>query len=141
MATTHEEMSAQENTQIVQELFAAFGRGDIAAVLGALTEDTEWHVPGPSSVPFAGTYQGPEQVGQFFAALGGAVEFEAFEPREWVAQDDKVIVLGYERPRARATGRVYDNQWAMAFRLRGGKISRLRIYEDTAAEQAALSGA
>ena len=43
---------------------------------------------------------------EFFKVLGESSEFEVFEPQEYIAQGDKVVVLGHERQRIRATGQV-----------------------------------
>jgi uncharacterized protein len=132
--------SEQDNVQVVQQAYAAFGRGDIPAVLETLTDDVEWSVSGsPEVLPWAGQRRGREQVGQFFRALGGTLTHEAFEPREFIVQGDTVVVLGTER--VRASGRVVDTDWAMVFTIRDGKIARYRDYHDTAPIQAALRGA
>ena len=46
-------------------------------------------------------------------------------------------MLGFERLRARPTGRVYETEWADVFTLREGKIVMFREYADTAAMTAA----
>ncbi|MBA3320140.1 MAG: nuclear transport factor 2 family protein [Pyrinomonadaceae bacterium] len=132
-------MSESDNTKVVESIFANFGRGDVPGVLAALAEDVEWLIPGPSIIPYAGLRRGHEEVAQFFMALGGAVEFEQFEPREFVAQGDTIIVLGFERGRVRATEKVFDNPWAMRFQLRRRRVVSFRSYEDTAAVAAAFS--
>ena len=130
-------MSEQDNVRIEKEMFAAFGRGDIPAVLGLLTEDIEWRLAGPTEVTAAGPRRGRDQVAEVFKVLGETSEFEVFEPQEYIAQGDKVVVLGTERQRVKATGQVVDNDWAMVFTLRDGKIARFCNYEDTAAVAAA----
>lgn len=86
-------MSGQESKQVVKDLYAAFGRGNIAAVLALLAEDVIWHLPG--SVPdYSGTYKGPSSVAGFFQRLNEGLEIEAFEPREFVAEADRVFVTG-----------------------------------------------
>jgi ketosteroid isomerase-like protein len=58
-------MSLEENAQTAQEGYAAFGRGDVPAILELLTDDIEWIEPGPPDViPAAGTYRGKEEVGR-----------------------------------------------------------------------------
>ena len=133
-------MTEQENLQVVQSVYAAFARGDIPAVVNALTDDVEWFLPGPTEIiPFAGFRRGREQVLQFFAVLDATLEFEQFEPREFIAQSDKVVVLGRSRDRMKSTNRVIENEWAAVFALRDGKIAGYRVYEDTAAFVAALN--
>lgn len=132
-------MSEQESTRIVREVFAAFGRGDGAAFLELLAADVVWHLQGVEGVvPYAGEWRGRDGVAQFLAAIGSSVEMESFEPREFVAQGERIVVLGSERGRVKATGRVFDNPWALAFTVRNGKVSEFRSYEDTAAVAAAF---
>jgi ketosteroid isomerase-like protein len=89
-------MSERTNTDVVQQGYEAFGRGDIPAVLDLLTDDVEWIQQGPSVIPFAGTRHGHEGVAEYFSVLDENLEFEQFEPREFVAQGDTVVV-GFER--------------------------------------------
>ena len=115
-------MSKQESKRVVKDLYAAFGRGNIATVLALLAEDVIWQLPG--TVPhYSGTYKGHSSVAGFFQKLNGSVEIESFEAREFVAEGDRVLVTGWSRGRVRSTGRMFDNHWVMAFRVRDGKLS------------------
>ena len=133
-------MAEQENVQTVKEVYAAFERGDIPSLLNLVSEDVEWSLPGPSDIiPFAGEFRGREGVGRFFAALGGAEDVEIFEPREFVAQGDKVVVMGRYRGRIKATGQVDDIEFVHVFNVRDGRITNYRQYNDTAPTVAAYS--
>jgi ketosteroid isomerase-like protein len=126
-------MSAQENKRVVQSVFEAFGRGDIPGVLSVLADDVLWTMPGPPEVPYYGERRGHEGVTDFFVRLGTHVEFESFEPREFIAEGERVVVLGFERGRVRSTGKIFDNDWALVFTVRDGKVSHFRSYENTGA--------
>lgn len=126
-------MSEEQNQQIVQGLFESFGRGDVPSMLGVLSDDVDWRVHGPESVPYFGQHNGHDGVVSFLTKLGSNVEMERFEPQEFIAKGDKVVVLGGERGRVKSTGRAFDNDWAMVFTLSGGKITSFRSYEDTGA--------
>ncbi len=126
-------MSEQTNVDVVQQNYAAVGGGDIPAVLDLLTDDVEWTMQGPSEIPFTGTRRGREAVGEFFSVLGENLEFQQFEPREFIAQGDTVVVLGYERSLIKPTGRTIEHEWAHVYTLRDGKIAKARFIEDTAA--------
>lgn len=126
-------MSDKTNVEIVQEAYAAFGRGDMPALLAGVNPHTEWEHAGPREIPWAGSFHDHEGVTKFFAALGGEAEFEVFEPRTFVAQGDRVVVLGFERVRSKRTGQTYETHWAHAFTLADGKITQFREYTDTAA--------
>jgi ketosteroid isomerase-like protein len=132
-------MSDQTNSAVVQQAYEAFGRGDIPTVLSALTDDVEWTLQGPPGIPWAGTHRGREGVAEFFSLLGEGLEFELFEPLEFVAQGDTVVVLGHERSVVKPTGRGFEQEWAHVYTLRDGKIATGLFIEDTAAQVEAFS--
>ena len=133
-------MNEQENLRVTQEGYAAFGRGDIPALLNTYTEDVEYVIPGPPDIiTYAGTYRGAEQVAQFFSLLNDAIDYELFEPREFVAQGNKVVVLGYARGRVKITDHRVEERWAHVLTLREGKVMRFEAYSDTAATVAAFT--
>ena len=134
-------MSEQENLRLVQEGYSDFARGDVQNLLEKFSDDIEWLIPGSKTNPLAGTYKGKDGVGRFFKLLSDLTEISSFEPRDFVAQGDKVIVLGSESGRIKTTGREFHSEWAMAFTLRDEKIVKFQEYGDTANWEAAFSGA
>jgi ketosteroid isomerase-like protein len=126
-------MNEQENVQAVQQLYATFGRGDSSALLSGFADDVDWHVTGPVNIPICGSRRGHEGVAQFFKALGETLETQQFEPQEFIAQSNKVVVLGHERHRVKSTGRIFEGNWVQVFTLSQGKVVRFREYIDTAA--------
>jgi ketosteroid isomerase-like protein len=132
-------MSAEENKRTVQSIFEAFGRGDIPGVLEHVSEDATWKAPGPEVVTYFGDRRGHAGATEFFVQLGTTVAFEYFEPAAFVAEGDRVVVLGRERGLVRKTGKTFDNEWALVFTLDGGKVSGFQCYENTAAIAEAFS--
>ncbi len=130
-------MLEQENTQRVKDGYAAFLRGDIPAVLDALADDIEWVVPGPSDLPGAGTHSGKQAVHAWFGTLAENLEFQVFEPQEFIVQGDKVVSLVYAEATARRNGRKIVNHEAHVWTFRDGKVVRIQFYRDTAAIVAA----
>ena len=129
-------MSRQESKRVVKDLYAAFGRGDITTVLALIAEDVVWRLPG--TVPdYSGTYEGQTRAANFFEKLKSTVEIEGFEPRDFVAEGDRVLVTGWSRGRVKSTGRMFDNRWVMAFSVRDGKIIKFEEYADSQALAAA----
>ena len=135
-------MDEPENVRTVRRLYACFfGQGDIPGALSLLTEDVEWCLAGPGEIlPWAGTWHGRQQVGRFLVAFPETLEIQAFEPREFIAHGDTVVVLGRELARVKATDRLCETEWVMVFTLRDGKIARFRQYHDSAAWVAAYAG-
>ena len=131
-------MSADENTRLAQSAYEAFGRGDMAALAEVMADDIEWVNPGdPADDPNAGTFKGKEAVLGWFGGLASTLDFTTFEPREFIAQNDKVVSLVYAEATARDTGRAFVNHEAHVWTFRDGKIARLQIYLDTATTAAA----
>ncbi|HEX8845339.1 MAG TPA: nuclear transport factor 2 family protein [Pyrinomonadaceae bacterium] len=127
-------MSEQENVQIVKEAYAAFMRGDIPAILNTLADSVVWFLPGPTDViPVAGERRGREQVEEFFSILDETQEAQQFEPQEFIAQAEKVVVQGHYRWRIKSTGREAASDWVHVFTFRDGKVVEFREYYDTAA--------
>lgn len=127
-------MAEKENVQVVKGAYEAFGRRDIQGVLGMTAEDVDWFTPGPpDTIPYAGRRRGRREVGEFFAALAGAEEITHFEPQEFIAQGDRVAVLGNYKGRVLANSRGYDIDWLHVFTVRDGRIESFREYFDTAA--------
>ncbi|MGH9680800.1 MAG: nuclear transport factor 2 family protein, partial [Candidatus Acidiferrales bacterium] len=83
----------QENVQIVKNGYAAFSRGDIPGLLELMAEDVEWQSPG-AGLPLAGTYRGRAGVAEFFRKLSLDADILEFVPREFVAEGDRVLVVG-----------------------------------------------
>jgi ketosteroid isomerase-like protein len=124
-------MNEKENTAIIQQILAAFGRKDIPSVLSAVTDDIDWQVLGLKELPHTGPQRGRDQLARFFEKVAAQTDIQRFEPREYIAQGDKVVALGYYGGRSKATGRPLQSEWVMVFTLRNGKVARFREYADT----------
>lgn len=134
-------MSEAQNTKVVQDAYAAFGRGDISALLGYMTEDIQWQpvIGTAKHVPFSGERTGKTGVADFFKQVAESEDFQQFEPREFIAQGDMVVALGRYRATAKATGRSFASDFAMVFTLKGGKVASFREFTDSAAVNAAFA--
>jgi len=126
-------MSEQDNIAIVQQAYNNFKTGNIPALLAQLSDDVTWQLPEMENVPFGGKRTTPAGVGEFFALIGENEEPLRFEPREFVAQGDKVVSLGYYQWRLKANGREFESDFAHVFTIRNGKVVAFQEYTDTAA--------
>jgi ketosteroid isomerase-like protein len=131
-------VSAEENARLVQGAYEAFGRGEIEALAELMTDDVEWVNPGdPDDNPNAGTFKGKEAVLGWFGGLAATRDYTTFEPREFIAQNDKVVCLVYAEATVRDTGRAFVSHEAQVWTFRDGKLTRFQNYLDTAAADAA----
>jgi ketosteroid isomerase-like protein len=129
------------NTKVVQDAYAAFGRGDIPTLLGYMTDDIHWRpvIGTAKHVPFSGERHGKPSVAEFFKQVSASEDFQQFEPREFVAQGDMVVALGHYRAVSKATGKTFDSDFVMVFTLRGGKVAAFREFTDSAGINAAFA--
>ena len=123
-----------DNVQKLQQMYAAFGRGDIAAILDNVTDDVEWGVDTVASeVPWYRLTRGRDGVAEFFDSLAREVDFKTFEPRNVVANGDEVLVTVDYDFQFRKNGKGMPVGCLHRFRVEDGKVASFRAYEDTAA--------
>ena len=84
-------------------------------------------------MPFFGPRKGREETAEFFRSLGEAQDVLTFNPREFVAQGDKVVALGDYSWHVKATGREFGSDWVHVWTVTDGKLSGFQEYTDTAA--------
>lgn len=128
-------------TAVIQSMYAAFGRGDIEALLGLCTDDVDWQMLGSIALPYIGRFQGKAELLRWFGLVAEYDDIQAFEPREFFAGTDHVTVLGWERTRAKVSGNVFETPWVHLFTLRDGQVARFVGLYDTAAADAAQRAA
>ena len=126
-------MNETTNLEIVRSGYEKFGSGDVPGLLELFTSDIKWSVPEVENAPFGGLRHGTEQVADFFQQLSSAEEITGFEPREFIAQNDRVVVLGRSEVTVRDTGRNYATDWVHVFRLKDGKVTEFLEFFDNAA--------
>jgi uncharacterized protein len=135
-------MSEQQNLDVVRRAYEAFGRGDIETLLSLLDENIEWRTPGPADLPTAGVRRGRQAVGAFFGLLNQTFDIQRFEPQAFLADGDRVVVLGSDTALLRATGKLLvDEAWVHAFTVKDGRIVGFQEYMDVSAVVAELRSA
>ena len=83
-------------------------------------------------VPFVGRFHGREQVAKkFFAGLAQSLKVEKFEVNTYVAQGDRVVVLGHYRWQVKGTGRQFECDFAHVITMRNGKEIAFQEYTDS----------
>jgi ketosteroid isomerase-like protein len=124
-------MSTEQNVQTVKDFFAAIGRGDKDGLLALIAEDIEWIIPG-EDWPLAGTHRGHSGLVEFLETASKTMETST-EPREFVAQGDRVLVVGVATGKIKATNKPFKDNWIFAITVRNGKLTNIREYVDTQA--------
>jgi ketosteroid isomerase-like protein len=131
----------EDNLDVIRRGYEAFGRGDINALLESFDEQIQWVTPGPPELATSGKRTGRQEVAEFFGAVNQAFDIQRFEPEEFIAQSDRIVVLGSETARVKTTGKVIELDWVHVFKMRNGKVVAFQEFFDTAAVVAAMNAA
>ncbi|MGV1760840.1 nuclear transport factor 2 family protein [Rhizobium sp. A22-96] len=124
-------MSIERNIQTVKDFFTAIGRGDREALVALVTEDIEWIIPG-KDWPLAGTHRGHAGLAALLETASRSIETST-EPQEFVAQGDRVLVVGVATGKIKATNKTFVDDWIFAITVRDGRLTNIREYVDTQA--------
>lgn len=126
-------MSLQDdNIAATQALFAAFGASDVPGILALCTDDIRIEFYGPTDIiPYADMYDGMDAARRFFETVLSSVDIHVFEPQEFLADRDKVVVTGTLHLTAKATGRDIRSDFVHVITMKDGKWQRFRDFMNT----------
>src|SRR5258708_27477073 len=123
-------MSTEENVQIVKDFLAAMGRGDKQGLLALSAEGIEWIIPG-EDWPLAGTHRGHAGLADVLQKASEEVEMTYPEPPEFVAQGDRVLVVGVATGKIKATNKPFKDDGIFDIAVKNGKLTKIRGDTDT----------
>lgn len=123
-----------DNVTLMKSLYAAFGRGDVPSVLGAMSGDIKWHqAEGNPYMPSGEAFVGPDAVlNNVFMRLGTEWDGFAVHPRSFYGAGDSVIVEARYSGTYKATGKSMDVQVCHVWDIKDGEVVRFQQYMDTA---------
>ena len=127
-----------DKVKLIKDCFDAFARGDAGYIVARVSNDVDWRGTETTEIPYAGTYKGPQGVGQFFSRMAEALDVKTWQPERVIAAGDGVLATGCWSAAVKSTGRTFATQWAMVFGFQGDKIASFHVYEDTAITAAAF---
>jgi ketosteroid isomerase-like protein len=121
-----------DNEALVRDFFAQLNAENLEAIRAMLSEDAAW-LPQARDMPGAGSYRGRNViVDEFLKPIRGL--FEPGSPSNRIvsmaANGPLVLVETHGTGKLR-DGRPYENRYAWAFEIRGGKIAEIREYLDS----------
>ena len=114
----------------MKDFFSALRRGDRPGVLALCDDDIEWIIPG-EDWPLAGTHRGHAGLEDHFRKASETVEPSSMEPREFVAQGDRVMVVGFASGKIMAVSLIPAVARAGAGKPSTGDIAMSRNYIKT----------
>ena len=125
-------MSTEENVGIVKKWFEAISRGDKEGLLALSAEHFEWIIPG-EGWPLAGKHRAHAELAALLQKASEEIETTFPTPPEFVAQADRVLVVGVATGKIKATNKPFKDDWVFDITVRNGKLTKIREYIDTQA--------
>lgn len=126
-------MANQDNLSVVQQAYGNFKSGNVQALLAQMDPAVVWQLPETAGSRVGGRREGRDKVQEFFTLLGTDQEVISFEPRQFVADGDMVVAIGQYEWRVKATGKTFKADFAHAFTIRNGKVTRFQEFAENAA--------
>jgi ketosteroid isomerase-like protein len=123
-------MSATENKELLQRIFAELDQGNSRPFVEAMAEGFSWTVTGTTR--WSRTYAGKQAVvkelfGALRERLDGRIRTTA---QRFIADGEHVAVEARGRNVTR-DGRPYENRYCFLFRVADGKLQEVTEYLDT----------
>lgn len=130
-------MRPQDNVDTVRHAYLALREGNLDVLVGYLAEDVKLFSTETSAFPTSSTRQGRAQVAAYFSTLEVSEEIQGFQPKEFLAEGDKVVVFGESERRGQFCSTI--SPWVHIFTVRRDKISEFCAFNDTATAIEALT--
>jgi uncharacterized protein len=124
---------SQNNVQLVQQAYGNFRTGNIGAIVDQMDDSVVWDLPNIANARVSGRREGPKGVLEFFQLLGADQDNVTFEPKEFIAQGDKVVAIGQYAWIVKQTGKQWGGGFVHVFTWKNGKVVHFQEFMDTAA--------
>jgi ketosteroid isomerase-like protein len=123
-----------DNLSLMKNLYDAFGRGDIPAVLGAMSPNIRWYqAEGNPYNPNGEPWVGPDAImNNLFMRLGSEWDGFTVHTGTFHGAGDSVIVEARYSGTFKPTGKSMDTQVCHVWDIKDGKVTRFQQYVDTA---------
>jgi ketosteroid isomerase-like protein len=119
---------ANDPVATVRRMFAAFGAGDLDALIETVHPDSRWTYFGANPRPVKAEFVGKARVREFFEGVLARLEMTEFNTDEFIVQGEAVVVFGSESGRVKATGRPFHNEWTQKYVVRDNQITEMAEY-------------
>jgi ketosteroid isomerase-like protein len=119
------------NLELVKDVYAAFGRGDVPKVLAAMHPQIQWNET--AGFKYGGVYRSPQAVLEnVFAKIPGDFESFAIEVDRIIDGGHVIVMQGHYVGKGKATGKTARAAVSHVIEISDGKIVRFDQYVDSA---------
>ena len=121
-------MTTHNPLPTVQRMFEAFAKGDLDRLLETVHPDSRLTYVGANPRPAKRVYVGRGDIRKFFGKIIRNLTITTFHPREFVTENDTVVVIGFESGTVTATGHPFRNEWVQKYVVQDDLITEMEEY-------------
>src|SRR5262245_9412659 len=123
---------SQENINVINRIYEAFGQRDFAAVLELFGPAIEWIAAVNSPLADRSPYRGLDEIrDNVFMRIATGFDSLTVRVDEIFGAGDKVVALGFYHGVRKANGKRFQAQLAHIWTLADGKAVKFQQYVDT----------
>ena len=119
---------ANEPIATVKRMYAAFGAGDLDALIETVHPDSRWTYLGANPELTKAEFVGRASVRKFFETILERLDITEFNTDEFIVDGDTVVVFGSEAGKVKSTGQPFRNEWAQKYVVQDKQITRMAEY-------------
>lgn len=135
VTASQSDVAAQATVQAVYDGFAV---GDMDMVTGGMADDIVWNEAQGHPYADLNPYIGPDAIlSGLFARIGGEWDYFTADPKEYIVEGERLVVIGHYAARHTATGNTLDAPFVHVWTVQNNEITSFQQYTDTAAQVAA----
>ncbi len=112
---------------VIDEMFSAFGSGDVEKFVGTVSDDTVWIYHGTHIIP-KGIFEKKEGIRTFMTNILDRTEIISFEPQQFIVEGNMVVVLGQEHQKVKRSGRELKQIWVQIYTVENDLITRMEEF-------------
>jgi len=117
--------------EVVQAMYAAYGSGNMKSLQNTLSDEITWIYHGTDEIEHSGTYKGKKGVMGFFGNVNEHIEYLDFQPKQFIAEGNVVVVLGNEKQKIKKNGAVLEQEWVQVYTVENELIIRMEEFSNT----------
>jgi uncharacterized protein len=121
-------MTTNNPLPTVRRMLEAFAKGDLDRLLETVHPDSRWTYVGANPRPVKRVYVGREDIRKFFDRILQNLTMTTFHPREFLTENDTVVVIGFEAGTVKATGDPFRNEWVQKYVVQNDLITEMEEY-------------
>jgi uncharacterized protein len=131
-------MEMGENADAVKARWEDFGKGDLDGAVSTTEENAA--IVLPETLPWGGTYRGPEEFKEMIQKF--LSYFESVDPRPTAfleADDGETVIVTVEGVGRTKTGNDLSGRSVWLYKVKGGRLTGAEFFGDTAQARDAVS--